>query len=99
MNAYLVAPDGSLYKCWNDAGVEQEAVGFISTDGQIRHNFKITKWLAHEPFDILECKKCKFLPICGGGCLYKQLRGEDNLCVSWKYSLKEMLNLFYNCTH
>ncbi|MCX7996024.1 MAG: SPASM domain-containing protein [candidate division WOR-3 bacterium] len=95
VNAYVVAPDGFLYKCWNDVGIRDESVGFIADNGKVVHNFKITKWLAFDPFDLNECSECKVFPLCGGGCAYKRLNSQGDLCVSWKYNIEELLKLFY----
>jgi len=95
LNAYVVAPDGLLYKCWNDPGFSEESIGFIDKNGNIKHNKKIIKWLAYDPFEVNECRECKFLPICGGGCVYKRLKGQCDVCGSWKYNLKDILNFFY----
>ncbi|MEO0128578.1 MAG: radical SAM protein [candidate division WOR-3 bacterium] len=95
INAYVIAPDGLLYKCWNDVGIIAESIGFITDDGKIVHNHNIVKWLAYDPFNIKECQECKIFPLCGGGCAYKRLNSKGNLCVSWKYNIEEFLKLYY----
>ncbi len=97
INAYVIAPDGYLYKCWNEVGIETESIGFIDDRGKIKHNNKMVKWLADDPFEIIKCIRCKIFPLCGGGCPYKRKHRIAEICVSWKYNLKEMLNLYYRC--
>lgn len=94
-NAYVVTPDGLLYKCWNDVGITEESIGFITDDGKVVHNSKIAKWLAYDPFSIDECLECKVFPLCGGGCAYKRLNSKRDLCISWKYNIEELLRLYY----
>lgn len=94
-NAFVVGPDGSLYKCWNDVGIEEESIGFINDVGNAVLNEKVIKWLAYDPFETPKCKNCKFLPLCGGGCPYKKLKSIKDTCVSWRYNLEDMLKLYY----
>jgi len=100
-NAYVVGPDGELYKCWNDLGVESEVVGSING---------LTKWntslIAEGMVDcsFLEseiCRNCFYLPICDGGCPKLRMystrdKVERNSCTYFKSYIKELLEFHYN---
>ncbi len=98
LNAYIIGCDGLLYKCWNDVGVKSESVGLLDNTGQIKLNHRVGAWLAWDPFELKECKDCKFLPLCLGGCPYKRIRNYSEACVGWKYNLNKMLSLVYLST-
>lgn len=93
-NSFVVDPEGVLYKCWNDCGLNKAAIGFINNDGKCNLNMNLTKWLAWDPLELRKCKDCKFLPMCLGGCPYKKMHNIKS-CTRWRYSLKENLNLLY----
>lgn len=92
--SYSVDPEGFLYKCWTDIGEKEWSVGNIKDD---KVTFRLFDYLGWDPFESEECLKCKFLPICMGGCPRIRLAGKKppEMCTSWKYNLIEMLKLFY----
>lgn len=73
-NFYLM-PDLSLWKCINDIGYNKCKIGYLTDNGDtelIPEN--IINWYRKcmSAFSDKECKKCKLLPDCLGGCpLYK----------------------------
>ncbi len=92
LHSFVVDPYGNFHKCWNTVGMENEAVGKIGESPNM--NAVLLKWLSWDPFEDRECRDCKFLPICMGGCPYL-LRTQERNCDPWKYNLGEMLNLYY----
>jgi len=92
LNSFLIDPYGNFHKCWNTVGVEGEAVGKIGEP--LKMNSTLLNWLSWDPFEKGECRECKFLPICMGGCPYLSRIREVN-CSTWKYNLEEMLRLYY----
>mgnify|MGYP001266359589 CR=1 FL=1 len=101
LRGYVLGPEGNLFKCWNDIGRKEMIVGNI---------FKRTGWnntlLAEymcglSPFEDDDCKKCKLLPICMGGCLsvaLKHKNGQKNIdkCSFFKGRIKEFLEITYS---
>jgi uncharacterized protein len=64
-NAWVIDPEGRLYKCLDVAGRAEVSVGTVR-DGQRRED-PLTSgkpWESHPP-----CATCAFLPVCGGGCI------------------------------
>lgn len=84
--AYIVGPEGEVYKCWNDVSDPKKIVGNIFTNKMtnktlLNRYIVGTKWY-NDPV----CKKCFFLPICSGACAWYTLRnkyenGKYNLCT------------------
>lgn len=83
---------GDFHKCWNTVGIKSEAVGALGDPLEMSTN--LLQWLSWNPFKNEECRICKFLPICMGGCPYL-LRTRDKNCDPWKFNLEKMLSLYY----
>lgn len=70
-NGFVIDPKGFLYKCWADVGIENRAIGTLSTgvkDYRIVSQFMV----GTDKFSDKKCLSCGFLPICAGGCnLYR----------------------------
>lgn len=99
LNAYLVAPDGYLYKCWTDLGNTKESVGHVSNN-EYKTNTLAKYLVGGDPFSDDTCKKCKFLPICGGGCPHMKLKNifihsKTDLCHISKNHIHEFIELYY----
>lgn len=95
-DTYVYGPTGLLYKCWHDANNEAEAVGNVFEP--IRFSENLGKWAAWDVFEQEQCRDCKVLPICAGGCPSAWLRcAEDPTreapCVTFRYNLPEMMKL------
>jgi len=81
-NAYLVGPEGELYKCWNDLGNKTQIVGYIDKDNFTNYTL-LSRYLAGpSPTDDEKCIKCKIFPICEGGCIWVR---HKNLYENKKY--------------
>ena len=64
-NAYVIDPNGLLYKCLEVAGRPEMAIGTVR-DGVSRADplTKVQPWTKNAP-----CGTCAYLPVCGGGCI------------------------------
>lgn len=99
LNAYLVAPDGYLYKCWTDLGNKEKCVGNLSN--LTYHMNALAKYMVGgDPFSDKKCQVCKFLPVCGGGCPHLKLKNmfagcKADLCHISKTKIYEFLELYY----
>ena len=87
LNSFVIAPDGELYKCWNDIGYKERSIGNLE-DGMKLTN-KFVKWLSCTIEKSKECKECKFFPVCYGGCA----ASKEKICVPLKWNSDEMLEL------
>jgi radical SAM additional 4Fe4S-binding domain len=91
-NAFVLDPDGDMYKCWTEIGNKAISIGKIgdlTQKEEEKGNLEV-QWLAWEPFEYPDCIKCKMLPICMGGCAHQAMfinKGQPE-CKEWKYGLE-----------
>jgi uncharacterized protein len=98
LNAHVIDPWGNMYKCWNHLGKKEKIVGTIFEPAQMSPlalNY-LTESFENDP----ECKECRYLPICMGGCVDLRINAKYNPhnskdCASWKYYLEESLIEYY----
>lgn len=74
-NMFVVDAEGHISRCWASAGKSEEAEGHIDefTDLGIGSGPSESRWLGYTPLAYKECKNCKVLPLCMGGCSYPRL--------------------------
>ena len=85
----VIAPDGLLYKCWSDIGIEAYSVGNIM---KIEEMYSAnTSYILDNPFQIEKCRECKELPLCMGGCIHTKKEKGTPLCSVYKGRLKQIL--------
>ena len=89
LNSYVIAPNGEVFKCWNSLGRLGESIGGL--DGPIAES--TSPWLNFQADDDAECRTCKFLPVCQGGCPDVQIRSGRSRkeCTELKYTLRRRL--------
>lgn len=74
-SAFIVGPEGELYKCWDDVSKPDKVVGSIIDNN--RRNYPLLMRYMHECGPIEEeCKECAVFPICDGGCGYMRHRSK-----------------------
>ncbi|MES5135177.1 SPASM domain-containing protein [Prevotella amnii] len=71
MAAYVIDPNGYIYKCWADVGIKGRAIGNL--DEGLKNFDIISEFvLGSDKFSDPKCSNCKYIPICDGGCnLYR----------------------------
>ena len=79
----LIYPDGTLYKCPQEVGNSNLSVGHVNSG---INNDLIYKWCS--PYLPPKCTKCKFLPLCNGGCTYVRRNNQKSCAIN-----KQMLNI------
>lgn len=102
LNAYVVGPDGELYKCWNDVSDPHKIIGYLNQKDFTNKKLLARYLIACNCFKNPECRECLFLPICMGGCAWYKLRnlyenGQFEMCSLYKdeNALKKCLLLHY----
>ncbi|WP_346848757.1 radical SAM/SPASM domain-containing protein [uncultured Clostridium sp.] len=90
-NSLVISPEGDFYKCWDEIGRKSRNVGNIY-DG-INMNSNLIKWLSYNPIHDEECKECKFLPVCFGGCANAALESGKKNCSTLRYNVDEVIEL------
>lgn len=83
--AYVIDADGGMYKCWNDIGKKEISVGNIK-DSNIILNKEYLDYIMFDPTLDFQCSRCKYLPICMGGCAKLRINKEKNICDGKKYN-------------
>lgn len=88
-NSFDILPNGNLLKCMMNTS---DIVGNVREG--IKYNDKFFKWCTLELPE--QCEKCKYLPICEGGCKAGHLGDSKVKCFVFKDIMKEMLNFYIN---
>lgn len=98
INSYVVDPDGNMYKCWEDIG-KQDKIIFNLLDKSdmtgLKGICKSFDYMMYDPTSDLECRDCKCLPICMGGCPNKRMLSRTS-CIEKRYSLEKYLQEYAN---
>jgi len=63
-----VDPSGGLYKCVTLVGSGIGKVGSLSKSDEFVFDGGMVKYYRRDPVQFSDCNKCKYLPLCGGGC-------------------------------
>lgn len=94
VDSLVIDPMGNIYKCRTELGNLSKSCGNITrvneqTLTELKNEFE---WINWSPFDFDKCQKCKYLPICLGGCAYvaRYVQSEPQ-CDEWKYYLEHYL--------
>lgn len=102
-SGFVIDPEGWIYKCWSDIGDPDRATGSVSgenfgQDKSKRLEMNGILWMTHDPFDSEECRKCRMLPVCMGGCPLNAVSRESEIhgCESIRYSLENTVKRYYN---
>lgn len=75
-NSYIISPDGNLYKCWNDIGIENRRIGNIFNG--ISNNTLIAQYMiGSDKFKDHQCIECSMFPICDGGCNRQRMDSQE----------------------
>lgn len=68
-NQFTVTPNCDVYKCWEHVGQKEHLMGKIDDGGNLTDvTYAFYDWMSVDPLKNDECKKCIYLPTCGGGC-------------------------------
>lgn len=90
----VVTPSGHLYDCDLLVGDNQSIIGLLK-------NFNLDELFKKKYKFSNNCKECKVLPICNGGCIYHQKIRTDQCLGQWndfkitEKSQKEYMNQIY----
>lgn len=98
-NAYVVSPNGSLFKCWNDVTMNPDrSVGSILDEQEPYQKCNEDRWLAWDSLEKKGCRSCEILPMCHGGCPMTALEHPERdrgACDHYKFHLEQLLELKY----
>lgn len=95
INAFLVDPDGELYRCFNYAGDKKMSMGNIRNEINYQHK-NFLHLFRYDPYADGACRECNLLPVCVGGCPSRRADRDiprELLCDNWKHNLAPMLEI------
>lgn len=97
--AFVIGPEGELYKCWRMVGNQKEAIGNVN-DGSL-DMVKFSKYLIGADYTLdSKCLQCEFITLCGGGCPLVRMRNKYekislNHCCPERTHMEQLMELRY----
>lgn len=77
ITSFVIGPQGELYKCWNDIGINEKSIGTVK-EVSLSHELLLKYLLENDPLSDVNCEDCFCFPICEGGCPYKRIYQKDS---------------------
>lgn len=99
---YVLDAQGNIYKCWSDVGVMEQRIGTAhdwnetnkkSTINEVQSQSVFEKYMLYDPTEDPVCSKCKFMPICFGGCPHSRIEN-NQLCEQYRYNVGEFMQAY-----
>lgn len=88
-STFMIGHDGTLRHCSSS----DATVAVISDEGIAEHHTDLYGRIKDRtPLDDPECRACKYLPMCMGGCSYLRTIGQDR-CAPERYALPDLIQL------
>lgn len=87
----VIAPDGALYKCWNDIGIKEYSIGNIN-EAEPQYSERYYDYMMYDATADERCRDCKILPICMGGCPHRRMDNSPARCSLFKVYIENYLN-------
>lgn len=91
-NSYVVGAKGELYKCIWDIGDKEFELGTIFDEENIELDIQI-HYMMTSAFKDPECRKCKFISLCSGGCLKRTELDYKYRCCVLKEEFEKAMRL------
>lgn len=99
VNAYVVAPNGSIFKCWHEVTLTPDkSIGSVLDEQEPFQKYNEDNWLGWDALEKSECRSCDILPMCHGGCPLLAMRDAEHdrgVCEHYKFHLEPLLELRY----
>lgn len=103
-NTFAVGPDGSIYPCYRFVGMPKYVMGNVRDHPGVEDLARSDAWkIMHQFKDYVdrECKRCKHIRYCRGGCPYNAMApydgmilGVDPHCIAYKRIFDEISDRF-----
>lgn len=87
----VIDSDGLVYKCWNDIGKKERAIASL-LDSTLENQSVFFSYILYDPTQDEECKVCKYLPVCMGGCPHRRQFAAQNRCNRLKYTMEKYIS-------
>lgn len=92
LNSFVIDPLGRLFKCWDEVGKGECAVGNVREG--VKANSNYLRWMEYLPNDPV-CGECVMFPACMGGCPHAAMEGQRK-CASVKFNARQRMRLACN---
>lgn len=95
LNAFVIGPEGELYKCWHHLGDQKKIVGSIF-ESQTITNYSLLSDMMINGDSVLDtkCRTCVLFPSCYGGCMDDK-NSNDDYCIPAKSMLEDFIDIHY----
>ena len=98
--SFTITPSGEVFKCWEFVGDSNFRVGNLQENGDLITTDAYYIWQSRDFKDIKECKFCKYLPVCGGGCASVSRKNYGNIyspgCLETKGIFEEQIKFYFD---
>lgn len=88
--SFVIAPDGAIYKCWDDIGIKEYIVDYI-TSQKFNYSKRYYDFMLYDPTEDPVCSNCEILPICMGACPNRRMTNSPLRCPQYKYDLERYI--------
>ena len=97
--AFVIGPEGELYKCWRMVGNKQQEIGNVNMEHM--DMIKFSRYLVGADYtQDKKCLDCEFITLCGGGCPLIRKRNKYEKthishCCPEKSSMEKLMEMRY----
>ncbi len=97
--AFVIGPEGELYKCWRMVGSKKHVIGNVH-DG-VKDITAFADYIVGADYTRdSKCLSCEFIALCGGGCPLVRLRNRNekldlNHCCPEKSHMEKLMEMRY----
>jgi uncharacterized protein len=97
MSSYIINYNGEVFKCSVNKFESQSRVGVLRRNGRLElDSDKMEYWYSLPSFNERACSRCKYLPLCMGGCRSVRLsEGTLENCQEPYYHFDEVIKNHY----
>ncbi|MDQ1261035.1 MAG: uncharacterized protein QG575_216, partial [Euryarchaeota archaeon] len=103
-NTFAVGPDGSIYPCYRFVGMPEYVMGHVRdrpSQKDLTESAAGVRMRAFKEYVDRECKGCKHIRYCRGGCPYNaitptngEIKGVDPHCKAYQRIFDEIADRF-----
>ncbi len=103
-NTFAVGPDGSIYPCYRFVGMPEYVMGHVRdrpSQKELAESGPGVRMRAFKEYVDIECKGCKHIRYCRGGCPYNaiaptngEIKGVDPHCIAYQRIFDEIAERF-----
>lgn len=98
--AFVIGPEGELYKCWRMVGNKHQEVGNVNH--LCIDMAKFSRYITGADYTLdPKCLACEFITLCGGGCPLVRMRNKYegltmNHCCPEKSHMEQLMEMRYD---